>query len=175
MDSFAASLAAGATGFGNERRAVMRLSFHFGFFQFLMPILGWSLGTWIEPVIAPYDHWVAFALLLIVAIRMLRDGGEVRLDSDKRDPTRGLMLMMLSTATSIDAFAIGLGLAMLGIRIWTPSVAIGVVTSLVSIVGMTMGSKFESKVGQRMQYVGAVILILIGVRIVISHLFFAAS
>jgi putative Mn2+ efflux pump MntP len=174
MDSFAASLAAGAAGFGHERRAVLRLSFHFGLFQFLMPVLGWSLGIWIEPLIAPYDHWVAFVLLLIVAIRMIRDD-DLRSDTDKRDPTRGLMLIMLSTATSIDALAIGLGLAMLGIRIWTPSVAIGVITSLVSITGMTMGSKFERKVGRRMQYIGAAILIFIGARIVITHTLITTS
>src|SRR5512139_1713515 len=72
LDAFAVSFAASAAGFTNNKRAVFRLSFHFGLFQFLMPIVGWALGVAIEPVIAAFDHWIAFFLLAIVGIRMIR-------------------------------------------------------------------------------------------------------
>ncbi|MEW6717081.1 MAG: manganese efflux pump [Chloroflexota bacterium] len=168
MDSFAVSLAVGSAGKATGIQSMLRLSFHFGFFQFFMTVLGWSLGIWIEPVIALYDHWVAFVLLLFVAIRMIRDNDDKKVSSMHSNPTRGLMLLMLSTATSIDTLAIGLGLAMLRIKVLTPSLFIGLVTLLVSVIRVAMGSRLGRAFGRRMQIVGSVILI--GMRIVISHM-----
>jgi putative Mn2+ efflux pump MntP len=170
IDSFTVSLATGTTGQNLGRRAVLRLSFHLALFQAGLPILGWWLGSIIEPIIAPYDHWVAFLLLLFVAFRMLKSENDKSMNEGLNDPTHGWMLVILSTATSIDALAVGLGLAMLNVSIWFPSLVIFTITMLASLAGVKIGSQLEGKFGRKLHYLGAAILILIGVRIVASHL-----
>lgn len=170
MDSFSVALAVGTAGQGTGKHEVFRLAFHFGLFQGVLPIIGWLAGSLIEPLIAAFDHWIAFLLLLFVAIRMFRSGFGTTEAIHQDDPTRGLSLVILSTATSIDALSVGLGLAMLGVTIWVPSIVIGLITLLVSVIGMMAGSKLGLRFGRRMQIVGGVILILIGIRIVISHM-----
>jgi putative Mn2+ efflux pump MntP len=171
MDAFAVSLAAGATGYASGPRAVFRLSFHFGLFQFLMPVIGWTLGMTVSLYISAFDHWIAFGLLVFVGIRMIRSGLNPDADHLKRDPSRGLTLIMLSIATSIDALAVGLSLAVLKVSIWYPCVIIGVVTSVISLAGIGLGNKLSSVFGKRMEIIGGIILIIIALRILIVHLF----
>jgi putative Mn2+ efflux pump MntP len=170
MDAFAVSLAAGTSGQAIGGRAAFRLSFHFGLFQFMMPVIGWFLGAAIAPQISSFDHWIAFALLVFVGVRMIcsgfNQGGEVW----ATDPSRGLTLVMLAVATSIDALAIGLSLAMLRVRIWYPSVVIGVVTGGLSLVGLRVGTRLGVRFGKRMEVAGGAILALIGIRILLSLL-----
>lgn len=170
IDAFAVSVAAAATGRINGRRAAFRLSFHFGLFQFLMPVLGWAAGTTLEPVVRSFDHWVAFGLLTAVGVRMLRSdpGGGDR--APGRDPSRGLALVALSTAVSIDALAVGLTLAMLRVSVWGPSVVVGVVTAAAALLGIHLGSRLRVKIGRIAEVIGGAILILIGVNIIASHL-----
>jgi len=170
MDAFAVSLGAGTTLQNVGYRPVFRLSFHFGLFQFAMPVIGWYLGSSIEPVIAPYDHWIAFGLLTFVGVRMLLSGIDGNNSSLKTDPSRGMTLVLLSIATSIDALAIGLTLAIMKVDIWYPAVVIGVVTGLLSLIGLRMGNTLGEKFGKRMEIAGGIVLILIGLRIVASHL-----
>ncbi len=173
MDAFAVCIAAGASGLAQGPRATFRLSFHFGLFQFLMPVIGWYLGVNVAQYIASFDHWIAFLLLAFVGIRMMMSGfGQEEKEEEKfkKDPSRGLTLVMLSVATSIDALAIGLSLAMLEIDIWWPSVVIGLVTGALSVVGVKMGRKLGLKFGQKMEIIGGTILNLIGVKILLSHL-----
>jgi len=170
MDAFAVCLGAGTQQQASGPRPTFRLSFHFGLFQFLMPVVGWFAGTTIVRYIAAYDHWVAFALLAFVGVRMIRSGLEDNIESPKNDPSRGWSLVMLSIATSIDALAIGLGLAIIGVTIWYPAVVIGVVTGLISWLGLRLGNKLGERFGNRMEIIGGAILILIGVRIVLAHL-----
>ena len=169
MDAFAVSLGAGATGHARDGRAVFRLSFHFGLFQFLMPVIGWFLGSTIAPYIAAVDHWIAFGLLTFVGGRMIRAGLDAGQETLANDPSRGLTLVALCVATSIDALAIGLSLAMLGVTIWYPSVVIGVVTGGLSLVGLRLGTRLGTRFGKRMEIVGGLILFGIGVRLVLSH------
>jgi len=169
MDAFAVCLGAGTQQQTSGARPTFRLSFHFGLFQFLMPVVGWFAGTTIVRYIAAYDHWVAFALLAFVGIRMIRSGFDNSSESYKNDPSRGWSLVMLSIATSIDALAIGLSLAIIGVTIWYPAVVIGVVTGLVSWLGLRLGNALGGKFGKRMEIAGGIVLILIGVRILISH------
>jgi manganese efflux pump family protein len=169
MDAFAVSLGAGTQGFARGFRPVFRLSFHFGLFQFLMPLLGWYLGTQVAGYIRSFDHWIAFGLLAFVGIRMIVAGGDDRKDAPKANPTRGITLVSLSVATSIDALAVGLSLAMLEVNIWYPSVVIGVVTAGLSVVGIRLGHRLAGRFGQRMEIAGGVLLLLIGLRIVASH------
>ena len=170
MDATAVSLVAAASGYAGDPRAVFRLSFHFGLFQFIMPILGWVLGRSVVDHIASVDHWVAFGLLLFVGARMIRSGVKPFEQELKKDPSRGATLIMLSIATSIDALAIGLSIAILEVSIWYPSVIIGAVTSLLCLVAIRIGNRIGTRFGQRMEIVGGVILIAIGLRILVSHL-----
>jgi putative Mn2+ efflux pump MntP len=169
IDASAVSLAASTSGYVTDGRATFRLCFHFGWFQFLMPILGWTFGSAIAPIIEDFDHWIAFALLVFIALRMLRSASDTPSPRRADDPTRGFNLVILSIATSIDALVVGLSLAMLNISVWYPSAVIGIVTSLVCLAAIRLGSRMGAWLGRRAQLVGGVALILIAVRIVITH------
>ncbi len=171
MDALAVSISAGMSGRVANRRTALRISSHFGFFQFIMPILGWFLGVEIDVLIASVDHWVAFGLLCIVGGRMILSGLKFEMQPSAADHTRGIPLIMLSLATSIDALAVGLGFGMLQVSIWYPSVVIGLVTFALSYIGARLGSRLGARFGKRMEILGGIILILIGTRILLSHLY----
>jgi manganese efflux pump family protein len=170
MDAFAVCLGAGAQARTNGPRPTFRLAFHFGLFQFLMPVVGWFAGVTLVHYIAAFDHWIAFALLAFVGARMIRSGFGGAEEAPKSDPSRGWTLVLLSIAVSIDALAVGLSLGLIGVTIWYPAVVIGVVTGLVAWLGLRLGNKLGKKFGKRMEIAGGIILILIGVRIVVMHL-----
>jgi putative Mn2+ efflux pump MntP len=170
MDAVAVSLAASASNPAQGPRARFRLSFHFGLFQFLMPVIGWFLGVSVAPYIESVDHWVAFGLLALVGGRMIRAAVYGTDEGLARDPTRGATLILLSVATSIDALAIGLTLAMLGHTIWYASLIIGIVTGCLSLAASLLGSRVGRTVGRKMEIVGGLALIAIGVRILFEHL-----
>ena len=172
MDAFAVAAVTGLALKPMTRRHVFRLAFHFGLFQALMPTLGWLAGTSIQKYIASFDHWVAFGLLVIVGGRMIREalhGHEVE-RSAVSDPTAGWSLVTLSVATSIDALAVGLSMAMLGLTIVVPALVIGIVAALFTAVGMAVGRRVGSILGRRVEVLGGLILVGIGVRILIEHL-----
>jgi len=141
LDAFAVSLAASTAGHVTHKRAAFRLSFHFGLFQFMMPVLGWSLGTSIEHILSAFDHWIAFALLAFVGIRMIRAALKQEEAGRADDPSRGGVLIMLAIATSIDALAVGLSLAMIQSDVWYPSIVIGLVTGSMSILAIVSGAR----------------------------------
>jgi putative Mn2+ efflux pump MntP len=170
MDAFAVCIGAGTTGQADGRRPTFRLAFHFGLFQFLMPVVGWLAGTTVDRYIAAFDHWIAFFLLAFVGVRMLRSGFDPNGEEKKNDPSRGWTLILLSIAVSIDALAIGLSLALIGVSIWYPGLVIGVVTGLMSWLGLRLGGRLGEKFGKRMEIIGGLVLIGIGIRIVASHL-----
>jgi putative Mn2+ efflux pump MntP len=169
IDAFAVSFACATTGQIRNRRSAIRLAFHLGFFQFFMPIVGWAAGTQLTQFIAPFDHWVAFGLLLIVSIRMLRPDSSSHLEKFREDPSKGLMLVTLSVATSIDALAVGLSLAILSIGVWMPCVIIGVVALGASLAAIRMGSCLQERFGRQAEIIGAIVLMVIAVRIVLTH------
>lgn len=173
MDAFAVSIGCGLTTGGASHRQTLRLAWHFGFFQAFMPVLGWLAGRSVVAWIAPVDHWVAFALLAGIGGKMVweavREGDEAAA-CPPRDPTRGWSLVLLSVATSIDALAVGLSLAVLGISIWYPALVIGVVCAAFTALGMRLGARFGLWLGRRMEVLGGLVLIAIGVRIVVEHL-----
>jgi putative Mn2+ efflux pump MntP len=171
MDAFAVSLGVSTTGQARDFRSGFRLAFHFGLFQSLMAFLGWLLGSTIASLIANFDHWVAFALLAYVGINMIRSGLSQEKERVMPNPSRGRMLVILAVATSLDAMAVGLSMAMIGGPVALPIVLIGVVTLTLSTIGILTGNKLGEKFGKRMEIIGGVILITIGVRVVISHLF----
>ncbi|MDP2360363.1 MAG: manganese efflux pump MntP family protein [bacterium] len=168
MDAFAVSLACSAV-LPAGRRPAFRLAFHFGLFQALMPVLGWLAGLSLAGLLYAVDHWLAFGLLAWIGLRMLR-AREKEVDEDRPDPTRGWTLLALSVAVSLDALAVGLSLAFLGVEIWQPVLVIGVVTGLLSWAGVRLGRRLGSAWGPRMERAGGIILILIGLRILATHL-----
>ncbi|MCK9996150.1 MAG: manganese efflux pump [Candidatus Krumholzibacteria bacterium] len=170
MDACVVSAGAGAGGRSSGGRATFRLAFHFGLFQFFMPILGWFAGAAISGAIDAFDHWIAFGILGIVGVRMIRAGLKVEEDTGIDDPSKGWSLIMLSIATSIDALAVGFSLAMIEVDIWFPAVVIGIVTAAMSVVGLKLGARLGARFGKRMEVVGGVILVFVGASIVFEHL-----
>ena len=169
MDAFSVSLGIGAGGRAYGPRPIFRLAFHFGLFQAAMPVLGWLAGMQVASFIAGFDHWVALALLSFVGVRMIRAGFDPDGESHRNDPSRGGTLVMLALATSIDAFAIGLSLAMLRVNILYPALVIGVVTAGLCLAALLTGHRLGKLFGKRMEIIGGLILIGIGLRVVISH------
>lgn len=169
MDAFAVCLGAGTQPQTSNPRQTFRLAFHFGLFQFIMPVLGWLAGVTIERYIAAVDHWIAFGLLAFVGVRMILSGFHSEEQTRKNDPSRGWTLVLLSIAVSIDALAVGLSLGVIGLTIWYPAVVIGIVTGLVSWFGLRLGKRLGGLFGKRMEIVGGIILILIGIRILMAH------
>ena len=171
LDAFAVALAAGASGKAPGRRAEFRISFHFGLFQFAMPILGWLAAFSVRESIESFDHWVACALLWFVGVRMVSNGwGKKDENVASGDPSRGMSLVALSIATSVDALAIGVSLALLGEEIVWPSTVIGLTTASFSLVGIRIGGRLSEGYGEWMERFGGLILMVIGARIVITHL-----
>lgn len=171
MDAFAVSIGVGLTLGQIDWRQTFRLSYHFGLFQALMPIIGWLAGRSLVQWIAPVDHWIAFGLLAVIGGKMIYEAFEERDEETRRkDPTRGASLVVLSVATSIDALAVGLSLALLGVGIWYPALVIGVVAVVFTAAGLHLGKRFGTLFGRRMEIVGGAILIAIGLRILIEHL-----
>lgn len=170
MDAFAVAMGAGTSGHGQRIRPAVRLSFHFGLFQFLMPVIGWFAGVWLEKLVKDCDHWIAFGLLAFVGGHMIYESFHDEAKRQRADPTRGMRMVTLSVATSIDALAVGMSLAMLGVTIWYPSVVFGVVTGTLSLLGIYLGNRLRAVWGRRMELVGGLILIAIGARIVMTHL-----
>ncbi len=169
-DAFAVAVGVGFVLKQVAARQAFRLSFHFGFFQFIMPIVGWGLGTTIQRQIAGWDHWIAFALLAGIGGKMIYDSRGQREELRAADPTRGASLVVLSAATSIDAFGVGLSLAMLHTSIWLPSVIIGFVAAGMTVLGLHLGVRFGQLLGKRVEIGGGVVLIGIGVWILFKHI-----
>jgi putative Mn2+ efflux pump MntP len=170
MDAFAVSIATGLTIAPITGRHVFRLGFHFGLFQFMMPILGWLLGRGMASTIHGVDHWIAFGLLGGIGGKMLWESRAAEELGERADPTRGWTLVLLSVATSIDALAVGLSLAFLRVSVLLPSVAIGIVTAGLTAFGITFASRLGRGWGKWASVAGGGVLIFIGVRILISHL-----
>jgi manganese efflux pump family protein len=169
MDAFAVSIAAGLTVSSVTPRHVFRIGFHFGLFQFLMPIIGWLAGAQVAAYLGSYDHWIAFALLIYVGGRMLWEArSEKKAEEAGRDPTRGLMLVTLSIATSLDALAVGASMAFLGVSVWIPAVVIGVVTGALSTIGIKFGSRIGPRWERWAEAAGGIVLIVIGVKILLT-------
>lgn len=170
MDAFAVSIAAGLVIPLLTYRHVFRLAFHFGLFQFMMPVVGWLAGRTMAGHIGTYDHWIAFAVLTCIGGKMLWEAFRGDKDEAKDDPTRGLLLVTLSVATSIDALAVGLSMAFLNVSVWMPSVIIGLVAGVLTMFGIRFGSRIGGKAGTAAQTLGGFALLIIGLRILISHL-----
>jgi putative Mn2+ efflux pump MntP len=172
MDAFAVSIATGINLKKVSFRQMFRLSWHFGLFQAMMPVIGWRAGASIRNYIERYDHWIAFGLLSFVGIHMIK--GAFEHDDHKgppKDQTRGWTLVLLSVATSIDALAVGFSISLLSVSIWTPALIIGIVAGMFSIAGLLMGERIGSakRLSLYAEIVGGAVLIIIGLNILHEH------
>jgi len=173
MDAFAVSLGIGTSPNGRSGRAAFRLAFHFGFFQGGMTLLGWLAGSTVARFISSLDHWIAFVLLAFVGGRMLIEGLKNHSAEQVEtgpDPSRGGTLVVLCVATSIDALAVGLSMALIEVRIAIACSVIALVTFGLSLVGVRLGQRLGVRFGKRMEVLGWLILVGIGIRILVSHL-----
>jgi putative Mn2+ efflux pump MntP len=145
MDAFAVAVATGVSLKQVSYRQTFRLSWHFGLFQALMPVIGWGIGASIEEYVAAYAHWVAFIMLALVGSNMLKEAiladDDEEITTPRKDSTKGMTMVMLSVATSIDALAVGLSMSMLQVSIAYPATIIGVVAGLFTIAGLHLGKR----------------------------------
>ena len=166
MDAFAVSIASSIILRKVTGRQTFRIAFHFALFQAAMPLVGYFAGINVIHFVEQWDHWVAFAILAAIGGKAVYgaawgDGD----DSHRGDPTRGLRLVALSFATSIDAFAVGISFAMLKITIWYPAAIIGLITAALCIAGMLAGQRLGRRFGKRVEIIGGLVLIAIGITI----------
>ncbi|MBN2296659.1 MAG: manganese efflux pump [Pirellulales bacterium] len=192
MDAFAVSIATGIKVAPPRPWQTIRISACFGFFQFFMPVLGWLAGHELVQTMKAWDHWIAFGLLAAVGLKMIYDAlssddasevssrnGDDFADekpnpcSRKKileDPTLPPMILMLGLATSIDAFAVGMSMAMMDSSIWIPCLLFGLVAAAMSVVGMRYGGRIGRRTGREAEIAGGLVLILIGLVTLVSHL-----
>jgi putative Mn2+ efflux pump MntP len=170
MDAFAVSVACGVTLKLQRMRNAFRIAFFFGFFQMIMPVLGWLAGRGIRTAISSFDHWVAFGLLLLVGIKMIYESARMERDKRETEHLSISVLLMLALATSIDALAVGLGFAFLNVAIVTPVIVIGAVTFALSFSGVFLGHLVGHVFERRIEVLGGLVLIAIGIKILIQHL-----
>jgi manganese efflux pump family protein len=170
VDCLAVALGAGCSHKIIGKLAIFRVSIAFGIAQFVMPIIGFFAGRTVANLISRFDHWVAFGILMIVAIRMLWEFFSNEKEKE-RDISKGLILVTLALATSIDALAVGLSFAFLNVQIFLTATIIGIVAAGVTVFGFWLGGRVNIWLGRWAKLFGALVLISIGVRILVSHLF----
>lgn len=171
MDCLAVAIAGSMSRQSPSHVRVLRLSLSFGLFQAGMLVLGWVAGRTIVEIIETYDHWVAFGLLSLVGARMIWESFRAEDHKAQRtDITKGIALLTLSLATSIDALAVGLSLAFLESRILLAAPVIGSITFLITGAGFYIGREVGSRLGRWAEILGGLVLIGIGLRIVLTHI-----
>jgi putative Mn2+ efflux pump MntP len=171
LDAFAVAVVAGLSLKVLTKRHLFRLSFHFGLFQALMLAAGWLIGNAVYALVAAAAHWVAFALLLLVGANVIWHAfsgtDETR---TALDPTSGWHLVVLSFATSLDALAVGLSLAMIGAPIARSAFVVGLMATALTLSGMALGRRVSVFWGRRVEVFGGIILIAIASKILLDHL-----
>lgn len=172
MDAFAVSIAGGIIEKKKRIKHAFFASFMFGFFQMMMPIIGWALGFKFRESIVTYDHWIAFILLSTIGIKMIYEGFKIEEVEEKALSFTISAVLILSIATSIDALAAGLSFACLDVAIFTPAALIGIITFITCLIGFAIGARFGHLFENKVEIFGGIILILIGLKILLQHLFF---
>ena len=168
MDAFAVSVCKGLSVQKVKPKHYLIVAAYFGGFQALMPLLGYLLGVRFEAMVANVDHWIAFVLLGLIGANMVRESraGEEKLDDSFTVST----MLLLAVATSIDALAIGVSFAFLGVNIVEAIILIGITTGIISGVGLKIGNVFGSRYKSKAEMAGGIVLILMGIKILVQHL-----
>ncbi len=178
MDCFAVSIASGIIMKRIQMQSMLTMAFFFGLFQALMPLLGWICASTFSHLIESIDHWIAFGILAFLGGRMIKESFKDDNCKHEYDPTQLKVVLALAVATSIDALAIGVSFAFLGIKgisdILSPVGVIGFVSFILSMIGLFFGIRFGCGIARKLraELWGGIILVLIGTKILIEHLFF---
>ena len=175
MDCFAVSIASGIILKQLRWSTFFTMAFFFGLFQGGMPLIGWALTNWASDYTSSWDHWIAFALLLFLGGKMIYEHFTCEDDEKSFTPTRLAVILTLAVATSIDALAVGISFACLGLSnlrdILMPVIIIGAVSFIFSIIGNTLGATMGKKLRLNAELLGGILLIIIGCKILFEHLF----
>ena len=177
MDAFAVSVTNGVVVSDFKKRYAVKMGLYFGAFQFVMPLIGYALGSSFRSYIEAFDHWIAFALLAIIGGNMVRESlfGDEE-DSGQKTAAEALnakVMVVQAVATSIDALAVGISFSLLpDVDMWLSCSVIGLVAFALSFAGALMGRRIGSLLKERAELAGGIVLLLIGFKILIEHLFF---
>ena len=172
MDAFAVAICKGLAFSKTSVKHYITVGLWFGGFQALMPLIGYFLGCTFSSYIEKIDHWVAFALLLLIGLNMIKEALGKEEEADEK-MTTGLAvgtMLVLAVATSIDALAVGVSLAFLNVNIWVAVLLIGVITFAISSAGVKIGNVFGTKYKKKAEFAGGAILIILGIKILIEGL-----
>ncbi len=172
MDAFAVSVTSGVTYKNMKVQLSLRIALFFGIFQAVMPLIGWSAGQYFKSYVESFDHWIAFALLVAIGGKMIYEARIMEETEKRMDCSSYVVLAGLALATSIDALAVGLSFSFLKIDIILPVIIIGLVTFVLSYAGVLLGKRFGHLFENKMEIIGGLVLIGIGLKILLQHLFF---
>lgn len=169
MDAFAVAICKGLSMKKMSWKKGLIVGGYFGFFQGIMPLIGYLLGIGFHEKVSQVDHWFAFILLSAIGINMLKEVFSKEEDC-KNDSVNFKEMVVLAIATSIDALAVGITMAFLDVNIILAVVAIGIITFAISVLGVKIGNIFGDKYEKKAEFVGGIILILMGLKILLEHL-----
>jgi putative Mn2+ efflux pump MntP len=170
FDTFAVSLSCGVVNFRILFREAIRIAFVLAFFQGGLTVAGYFIGTVISSFLKTLDHWIALGLLSILGIKMIIEGTRKKQPEAVKDYTNSVILVAMALGTSIDAFAVGISFALLDVKIWISGFIIGIVTFLASMIAIRIGKSAGEKLGQRVEIIGGIILVSIGIKIFLEHM-----
>lgn len=169
MDAFAVSICKGLSMKKMNWKNAIIIALYFGIFQALMPVIGYFLGTTFEGLVTKFDHWLAFALLLAIGGSMIKEAFSKE-EENKNDKVDFKTMSVLALATSIDALAVGITFAFFEVNVLLAVTIIGLITFIISIIGVKIGNRFGDKYQSKAELMGGIILILLGIKILLEHL-----
>jgi len=170
MDCFAVSIASGIILKRTRWKPMLIMAFAFGFFQAIMPFIGWMCAKTFSHLIESVDHWIAFAILAFLGGRMILESFKEEECCKLFNPANPKVVLTMAIATSIDALAIGITLAFFSVNVWVATSTIGIITFAISLIGVFLGQQLGKILSGRAEMVGGVVLILIGLKILLQHL-----
>lgn len=170
MGAFAAAIAKGASNFLTWKK-ILATALVFGIVETITPFIGWSIGSMAKQLISEWDHWIAFGLLVVLGLRMIKEGlSDDEGDDDEPKSQNWLLVVITAIATSTDSLIVGVGLAFLSVNIFTIVTSIGLATTVMTTIGLSIGRSLGKRVGKRAEIFGGIVLIGIGTSILYSHL-----
>lgn len=169
-DAFAVAIASGTVYVQLKIKHALRIALFFGGFQAVMPLIGSSAALTVKSHIENFDHWLAFAILFAVGIKMIYESFKIKPRNESFNPSNIAVLLILSVATSIDALAVGVTLSLITTSVIAAAIIIGLITFLLSYVGVFIGSRFGHFFENKIEALGGIVLIIIGLKILVQHL-----
>lgn len=169
MDAFAVAVCKGLSMRRAKLKPAVTIGLYFGLFQALMPLLGYLLGSQFSEQIEAFDHWIAFVLLSLIGLKMVKESFDKVCESEADSQLSPRVMLPLALATSIDALVVGLSFALLKVQIVPAVASIGIITMLLSMLGVKIGSVFGCKYKSRAEFAGGLVLVLMGTKILFEH------